>query len=602
MNPFNGQTKVEESIGLVFGQTNDDPNIEIKDIDLAALTYIPLPQAPATWESKKVKSLRDDPKYSSIYKQYWAGNHKKAIELFKSAAAPDYESDIEETVSKAYRCLIAELAGKGRYIDSANLSIEMQNGFDDLFTDSDKRKFNTIVAKIKKIDPKSSFEKLPVPKAQRSEKFQILGNSTHSLSDPIPASKYIDHIKRFDVARIDTKSTLFFSRYGIEFTANPLSYLSKVTNDENPEISENCLNHETRTFSAKPGKGSFASLDRSGILYVFNDNLALVAEVDLKNHKKVIDHFKLKTSNYWGDLDSQIRSIDATTKGEYFIFSLADEVWCCNSSGTPIWGIRSPLNEGWERSYAKTNSASTDRKVAEALKTLELKLPVSPEEIKSKYHQLAKKNHPDQNTDKENAHEETIKIINAFKTLTGLDPSQLENSESTIATFRRKQPDKVIEGVHYRLELTFSNGKAQDWIYCSALKFTGIGAYIGTYSGKVFEINDTGDAVLAYDIGQPPNNIFDTSEFLYIQTYTRLYVIQKPNILARMIDIKDFGKFFFADNSLLYLSEKTFSLHSESGENLCKITSTLPIKSIRRINDVWEISTRQYRTILTKLV
>ena len=52
-----------------------------------------------------------------------------------------------------------------------------------------------------------------------------------------------------------------------------------------------------------------------------------------------MDHFRTIDTNYWGEFKSQIRAVDVAAEGDRYLFTLADEAWCCTVSGHTIWGV-----------------------------------------------------------------------------------------------------------------------------------------------------------------------------------------------------------------------------------------------------------------------
>ena len=89
--------------------------------------------------------------------------------------------------------------------------------------------------------------------------------------------------------------------------------------------------------------------------------------------------------------------MDVASEGDRYVFTLADEAWCCTTSGRTLWGVAMPLKEGWKRVVGRTERFGVGREVEEALRLFGLSLPVSPADIKKKYRVLAMAHHPDRN-------------------------------------------------------------------------------------------------------------------------------------------------------------------------------------------------------------
>ena len=118
----------------------------------------------------------------------------------------------------------------------------------------------------------------------------------------------------------------------------------------------------------------------------------------------------------------------------------ADEAWCCTMSGDTLWGVAMPLTEGWKRVVARTERFGVAREVEEALRLLDLSLPVSPADIKRRYRGLAKSYHPDRNPSNPRAAEKMKALNRAFEMLTGVDPNTLGLEESDVTYFARTAP------------------------------------------------------------------------------------------------------------------------------------------------------------------
>ena len=94
----------------------------------------------------------------------------------------------------------------------------------------------------------------------------------------------------------------------------------------------------------------------------------LSGRTNLQENPRVVDHFRSIDTNYCGEFKSQIRAVEVASKGERYLFTLADEAWCCKMSGHTLWGVVMPLNEGWKRVVGRTERFGVGREVEEALR------------------------------------------------------------------------------------------------------------------------------------------------------------------------------------------------------------------------------------------
>ena len=148
---------------------------------------------------------------------------------------------------------------------------------------------------------------------------------------------------------------------------------------------EKFLNHDTYRIGAGPVGSGIAIMDSSGSLHIYDVALSVVTDTNLQEDPRVVDHFRTINTNYWGEFKSQIRAVDVAPEGDRYLFTLADEAWCCTMSGHTLWGAAMPLKAGWERVVRRTESFGAGHEVEEALRLFALCLPVSPIEIKQKY-------------------------------------------------------------------------------------------------------------------------------------------------------------------------------------------------------------------------
>ncbi len=291
-------------------------------------------------------------------------------------------------------------------------------------------------------------------------------------------------------------------------------------------LGERRLGHDVYRIGTGPSVNSCAILDSEGTLHLYDGKLAPLLETNLRNDPRVVDHYRFVESDYWGEFRSHIRAIDFSPERARYLFTIADEVWCCGLEGETDWGVRMPLNQGWQRAVGRTGRSGVAHEVEKALRLFGLSLPVRTIEVKQRYRALALEHHPDRNPGDRGAVHKMQEVTDAFGVLTGVDPDTLELDESDKTYFRRTSPDRIFSAGPFTIEVSGFSRRAQDWVYGASFAAGSCRVYLATYSGKVIQVSEQGDALRVYDLGTTPEEIVDTGRHLYFLTPTRLYVVE----------------------------------------------------------------------------
>ena len=296
----------------------------------------------------------------------------------------------------------------------------------------------------------------------------------------------------FDIAAIDGSGTWLLDSSGSSISRPEVKSVLRRLDRLGRFVGEKSLKHDAYWTGAGAVGSNIAIMDSSGGLHIYDSALNLVRETNLREDPRVVDHFRTIDTNYWGEFKSQVRAVDVSAEADRYLFTLADEAWCCTMSGQTIWGVAMPLKEGWKRVVGRTERFGVGREIEEALRVFELSLPVMPAEIKRRYRVLAMAHHPDRNASNPGAGEKMKAVNKAFEVLTGVDPNTLEFEESDVTYFARTAPDHVVEFEGFRLEMTVTGGTPQDWVYAASFAAADGCAYVATYSGKVILLSREG--------------------------------------------------------------------------------------------------------------
>ena len=360
-------------------------------------------------------------------------------------------------------------------------------------------------------------------------------------------------------------------------------------------VGQKPLNHDAYRSSAGSTGSHIAIMDSSGRLHIYDDELNVVTETNLQADPRVVDHFRTIDTNYWGEFKSQVRAVDVAAEGDRYLFTLADEAWCCMVSGRTIWGVAMPLKEGWKRVVGRTEGFGVGREVEEALRLFGLSLPVSPAEIKQRYRVLAMAHHPDRNASNPGA-EENMKALNrAFVVLTGVDPNTLGFEESDVTYFARTAPDHVVELEGFRLEITMTGGTPQDWVYAASFAAVDGCTYVATYSGKVILLSREGQPLIVYDIGTCPTEIVDVGRYTYFLTPTRLYVVEDRAKIAAFLDVFLQGRLLVSQSGFGLLTSNKLQWFTASGTKVGEVLTRDPIRTFHKIEGGAILQTRQHQ-------
>ena len=271
------------------------------------------------------------------------------------------------------------------------------------------------------------------------------------------------------------------------------------------------LRRDPYHISVHPEGEGFALRSKSNVLTVYGGDLQVDFETDLENAPEIAtnrDRLGLTES----EAHRTIRCVALTPKRDRYLFTHVDEAWCISRDGERIWGLRMPANEP-TRIRVGGMAFGTATEIDEALKVLDLDLPVTPEVVRKRYRQLARQFHPDINP----GSEEKMKAVNvAAERLTGLDADHLAG--------------KTVEDAGFEIVVSF--GASSDWIYAAAFSADGKNALLGSYAGRVVRVDQNGTPTTIYDVGSAPVRIVETEAYLYVMTTTRLYVLHGDCLMA----------------------------------------------------------------------
>ncbi|MDE0123663.1 MAG: DnaJ domain-containing protein [Bryobacterales bacterium] len=345
------------------------------------------------------------------------------------------------------------------------------------------------------------------------------------------------------------------------------------------------------------GRGLIA-MSRDCVLHAYDDRLRSVLETTLADAPEIVAlrrRFEIPD----GQVKNHIRCVAISRDANRYLFTAADEAWCVEMNGRGAWGVKLPHKEGWTRIATPSDGFGTSADVDNALALMGLSLPITPEDLKQRYRNLAKRWHPDRNPADAQAEERTKALNAAAEVLTGVDARTLEHY--TGSTFGREVERTEIEagGIRFTLTTRMQATEIQvaDWIYAASFAGGSDAAYLAGTSGRVVHVDDKGKAVRVYDIGGVPRKIVDTGDYLYLMTGTRLYVLRNDT-LHSLVDTYDDGDLVIAQTAFGLLEKKRLRWFREDGRYLGSVVSKDPIRRVYSTGDRMAVETRRQRAIV----
>lgn len=568
------------------------------ELDWSQSEYVPLPPSPPTWEVDGRDVFHreySDPSIGPVLQAGLKKQYTKVVKLAGDLSPEQRQGRVGEAIAKAYTKLIMQRMKSGQLAAAAKQCVEMFECVPEHVKDVDRRRFNRILKDMEKLGKKHGYAPVDVASSSSLPLFKVSEDAPWTLvgEQKLKGDERPD--PDFTIAAIDARGTWFLDRSGASVGRPEVKSVLRRMDRRGCFVGEKFLHHDAyRIGTGSTGPG-IAIMDSDGVLHVYDEELSTVTESDLREDARVVDHFRTIDTNYWGEFKSQVRAVDVAPEGGRYLFTLADEAWCCTASGDVVWGLVMPLKEGWKRVIGRSERFGVAQEVEEALRLFSLSLPVDPTDIKRKYRKLAQAHHPDRNADDPAAIEKMKALNSAFEILTGVDPNTLGYEESDVTYFARTAPDHVIELEGFRLEMTITGGVPQDWVYAASFAAVDGGVYLATYSGKVILVSREGRPEVVYDIGTCPRQIVDVGRYTYFLTPTRLYIVEDNAKLAAFLDVFHQGRLLVTQAGFGVLTGKRFQWFTQAGVKVGELIARDPIRAIHVADSGVVVQTRQHQ-------
>lgn len=568
------------------------------ELDWSKAQYIPLPPSPPTWEVDGRDEFHreyNDPEIGPVFQAGFKGQHTKVLKLASTLSEDKRQGKVGDVIAKAYRKVIIQRQKAGKLAAAAKQCVEMFELVPSEVQDVDRRRFNRILGQMDKEGKKHSYTPIEVASPSSLPLFTVSDGCDWTLVGERKLNVDERPEPAFDIIAFDELGTWLLDRSGKSADQPSVKGVLRRMDRFGTLVGEKSLGHDTYRIGTGSAGSGIALMDSSGGLHIYDAELNVITEKNLQNDPRVQDHFRTIDTNYWGEFKSQIRAVDVAPEGERYLFTLADEAWCCMTTGRSVWGIVMPLKEGWKRIVGRTERFGVGREVEDALRLFGLSLPISPADIKKKYRALALVHHPDRSSGDPGAAEKMKALNNAFEVLTGIDPNTLGFEESDISYFARTAPDQVIEMDGFRLEITMTGSTPQDWIYAASFAADDGNTYVATYSGKVILLSREGHPLIVYDIGTCPTEIVNVGRYTYFLTPTRLYVVEDKTKFAAFLDVFQQGRLLVSKTGFGLLMSKKLQWFTDAGFKIGELTTRDPIRAIYVIDNGAVVQTRQHQ-------
>lgn len=352
-------------------------------------------------------------------------------------------------------------------------------------------------------------------------------------------------------------------------------------------------------WQANPMGHGVIAMDGEGVVHAYDADLRRLLATPLAQAPEMpglMAQYHFDSHN----LKNHTRSVALAPGSEAYLFTVVDSAFAVGVDGSPLWAARLPKQEGWTRVAEVSAHAGTSAEIQEALRQLELELPVTVEDVRLQYRRLAKRWHPDVNQGSAESEERFKEIGRAAEVLSGLNPASLAPDVGG-AVYQKLQDEQTWEVEGMRMTVQFgmqaSDKQASDWIYAATFAADG-GAFLAGYSGRIVRVDPDGRPVRAYDVGAVPRRIGDTGDYLYFLTDTRLYIL-RDRALVRVLDVFEEGELVLGQTGFGLLEKKRFRWFSETGELQGEVLSNNPIRRIHSTPDQLIVQTRQRRATVT---
>jgi curved DNA-binding protein CbpA len=343
--------------------------------------------------------------------------------------------------------------------------------------------------------------------------------------------------------------------------------------------------NNTYRFRESSNQDAFLSSSKELKIHLYNWNLELLGSFD---------------ASIYAESHTHLRRIELSSDLSYFLFAIIDKAYILDSNMNLKYAWQIPYKEGFEKRKVE-GSTDENTQVIGCLKILELHNKPTKQEIKSAFRKLVIKWHPDRNPNNPEAEERTRQLIQAYEFLSGEDAQRAFdgiNKEDYSWVDLSHITKYEEEGLS--LEIIFTIGSGEDWIFGAGISDDGSRIYLGCYSGLIYQINPTGKAEKIYFIPKdtfklkysdnfyertnPISYVTEYNDRKYILTRWYLYILKDDKIVNYLKN--EIGNFRWFKNGFIHLNKNSIILFDTDGTKKGTLSFKYPIKNVCFKNNI----------------
>lgn len=350
-----------------------------------------------------------------------------------------------------------------------------------LITDTDRRNYNKLIAKLSQKKPDAGYRKIEVQKREKEPDFEVTALNNYTLTQV--SEMKTDKEKRpqktsWNFTDTTDAGTVYVKGVYNEEQAKYDKTLIIIRDNTGAVIKEFTTEHGIYRFKAASGdSGKFVASSDDLMFYLYSMQSGCLGTYPLSGYAENKYH---------------IRCVDISPDGRFLLFTNIDKAYLMDTDFRIVGRWRTPHKEGWERrSDQIAVGKELDRNIEyhNNLAILGLSGTPTTDDIKKAFRSMIRKYHPDINPDEPEAEKKTLEILNAYEKLTGEEANQalkgMENAEYFYKLMNRFKVEIPGTAMSFTVEIGMV-GPGEDWIYATCLSTNADRIYLGCYSGKVY--------------------------------------------------------------------------------------------------------------------